>query len=105
MTDLAGLLGLGYRSRNLSVGVDSVRRALKLDEVHCVVIAEDASERAYDKVVRLARGKEIPLVVGPDAARLGQTVGKPPVMVVGVRERELARGIVGRAPHFERRED
>ena len=58
MTDLAGLLGLGYRSRNLFVGVDRVRRALQLDEVHCIVIAEDASERAYDKVVRLARGKE-----------------------------------------------
>ncbi len=105
MTDLAGLLGLGYRSRSLSVGVDRVRRALQQNEVHCVVIAEDASGRVRDKVVRLARGKQIPLVVGPDAARLGQTVGKPPVMVVGVRERTLAQGIVGRAPHFERREE
>jgi ribosomal protein L7Ae-like RNA K-turn-binding protein len=105
MTGLEGLLGLGYRSRRLSVGVDRVRRALQQDEVHCVVVAEDASERALEKVVRLARGKRIPLVVGPDAARLGQTVGKPPVMVVGVRERALAQGILGRAPHFERQEE
>ena len=96
---------MGYRSHSLSVGVDRVRRALQQDEVHCVIIAEDASERVQDKVVRLARGKQVPLVVGPDAARLGQTVGKPPVMVVGVRQRELAQGIMGRATHFERREE
>ena len=70
MTDLAGLLGLGYRSRQLTVGVDRVRQALQQDEVHCVVIAQDATRRVHDKVVRLAEGKQIPLVIGPDAARL-----------------------------------
>ena len=51
-----------------------MRRALQQDELHCVVIAADATGRVEDKVVRLAR-------------------------VVGVEERALAAGIVGRAPH------
>lgn len=76
-----------------------MRRALQQDELHCVVIAADATGRVEDKVVRLARARRVPLVQGPSARQLGATVGKPPVMVVGVEERALAAGIVGRAPH------
>ena len=78
---------------------------MQLDELHCVVIAADASGRVEDKVVRLARARGVPLVQGPSASRLGATVGKPPVMVVGVEERALAAGIIGRAPHKGLRED
>lgn len=99
MKDLVGLLGLGARSGRLRIGVDRVRRALQENELHCVVIAEDASGRVEDKVIRLARARRVPLVQGPCASQLGATVGKPPVMVVGVEERALAAGIVGRAPH------
>ncbi len=97
MTDIVGLLGLGARSGRLRIGVDRVRRALQLDELACVVIAADATGRVEDKVVRLARARRVPLVQGPSASKLGATVGKPPVMVVGVEERALAAGIVGRA--------
>lgn len=83
----------------MRIGVDRVRRALQQDELHCVVIAADATGRVEDKVVRLARARRVPLVQGPSARQLGATVGKPPVMVVGVEERALAAGIVGRAPH------
>lgn len=72
---------------------------MQLNELHCVVIAADATGRVEDKVVRLARARQVPLVEGPSASQLGATVGKPPVMVVGVEERALAAGIVGRAPH------
>jgi ribosomal protein L7Ae-like RNA K-turn-binding protein len=78
---------------------------LQQDELHCVVIAADASGRVEDKVVRLARARRVPLVQGPSASRLGATVGKPPVMVVGVEERALAAGIIGRAPRKGLRED
>lgn len=83
----------------MRIGVDRVRRALQQDELHCVVIAADATGRVEDKVVRLARARRVPLVQGPSARQLGATVGKPPVMAVGVEERALAAGIVGRAPH------
>lgn len=100
MNSLAGLLGLGFRSGRLVVGVDRVRLGLQANEIHCVIIAADARGRVQDKVVRLARGRGVPVVVGPDAPRLGAAVGKSPVMVVGVRERSLADGIVGRARRF-----
>jgi len=105
VSDIDGLLGLGNRSGKLTVGVDNVRTGLQEDQVHCVVVAEDARGRVEDKVIRLALGKGVPLVAGPQADRLGAMIGRPPVMVVGVKERALADGIVERAPRFGLREE
>ena len=94
MTGLLGLVGLGFRGRRIVVGVDAVRRELQAGKCWCVVVAEDASPRALEKVVRLAAAKAVPLVTGPRAAAIGAQLGKPPVMVVGVRDRALAGGMV-----------
>jgi ribosomal protein L7Ae-like RNA K-turn-binding protein len=94
MSGLLGLLGLGYRSGGVVVGVDAVRRALQAGKCWCVVVAEDASPRAVDKVVRLASAKGVRLVEGPRAEAIGAQLGKPPVMAVGVRDRALAGGMV-----------
>jgi ribosomal protein L7Ae-like RNA K-turn-binding protein len=94
MSGILGLLGLGYRARTVTIGVDAVRRDLQAGKCWCVVVAEDASPRTLDKVVRLAAAREIPLLPGPRAAAIGAQLGKPPVMAVGVRDRALAGGIV-----------
>jgi ribosomal protein L7Ae-like RNA K-turn-binding protein len=98
MSGLLGLLGLGYRGRRIVIGVDAVRRELQSGKCWCVVVAEDASPRAVEKVVRLATAKGVPLVPGPRAAAIGAQLGKPPVMAVGVRDRGLAGGMVQLAP-------
>jgi ribosomal protein L7Ae-like RNA K-turn-binding protein len=98
MSGLLGLIGLGYRGRRIVVGVDGVRRELQAGECWCVVVAEDASPRAVEKVVRLAAAKNVPLLAGPSAAAIGAQLGKPPVMAVGVRDRALAGGMVQLAP-------
>ena len=98
MSRLLGLIGLGYRGRNVSVGVEAVRKELQAGKCRCVVVAEDASPRAIEKVVRLAAAKGVPIVPGPGAAAIGAQLGRPPVMVVGVRDRALAGGIVPPAP-------
>jgi ribosomal protein L7Ae-like RNA K-turn-binding protein len=94
MSRLLGLLGLGYRSGGIVVGVDAVRKALQAGKCWCVVVAEDASPRAMEKVVRLASAKGVRLVEGPRAEAIGARLGKPPVMAVGVRDRALAGGMV-----------
>jgi ribosomal protein L7Ae-like RNA K-turn-binding protein len=82
----------------VTIGVDAVRKDLQAGKCWCVVVAEDASPRTMDKVVRLAAAKEIPLLPGPSAAAIGAQLGKPPVMAVGVRDRALAGGMVQLAP-------
>jgi ribosomal protein L7Ae-like RNA K-turn-binding protein len=98
MSGLLGLIGLGYRGGRIIVGVDGVRKEVQAGKCWCVVVAEDASPRAVDKVVRLAAAKGVPLVPGPSAAAIGAQLGKPPVMAVGVRDRALASGMVQLAP-------
>lgn len=93
MRRLLGLLGLGLRGGNLVVGVDGVRTALQGGKCLLVVLASDASPRARDKVVRLAQAKQVALVTGPPAQAMGDQLGRPPVMAVGVRDAALARGI------------
>ena len=46
------------------------------------------------KLIALAEGTKVPLLVGPDAETLGARLGRPPVMAVGVRDRALADGII-----------
>jgi ribosomal protein L7Ae-like RNA K-turn-binding protein len=98
MSGLLGLIGLGPRARNIAVGVEAVRKELQAGKCRCVVVAEDASPRGVDKVVRLAAAKGVPLLSGPSAAAIGAQLGKPPVMAVGVRDRALASGMVQLAP-------
>jgi ribosomal protein L7Ae-like RNA K-turn-binding protein len=105
MSDVLGLLGLGLRGRLVVLGVDAVRKELQSGSVRCVVLAADASPRAIEKVVRLAAGRGVPLVPGPDAAAIGERLGRPPVMVVGVRDRGLADGILRSAPKRDVMED
>ena len=93
MSNVLGLLGLGLRAGNVIVGVDGVRTGLQAGKCALVVVASDASPRAREKVVRLAEGRGIPSVVGPASAEMGQRLGRPPVMVVGVCDPALARGI------------
>src|SRR4051812_50138024 len=92
MNGLLGLLGLGYRGRRVVVGVDGVRKELQAGKCWCVIVAEDASPRAVEKVVRLATAKGVPILSGPRAAAIGAQLGKPPVMAGGGGGRGVAGG-------------
>jgi ribosomal protein L7Ae-like RNA K-turn-binding protein len=94
MSRLLGLLGLGMRGGNLVIGVDAVRASLQGGACRLVVVASDASPRALEKVVRLAEGRGVPRLAGPRAEEIGQRLGRPPLMVVGVRDAALARGLL-----------
>jgi ribosomal protein L7Ae-like RNA K-turn-binding protein len=91
---MLGLLGLGVRGGRVAIGVDATRAQLQRGEARVVVLAADASPRAIEKVSALAKGKGVPVIVGPDAAVLGERLGRPPVMAVAVRDRDLAAGML-----------
>ena len=88
-----GLLGLGAKARRLAIGVDATREALRRGVAEAVVISSDASGRARERLVALAGHRQVALLVGPDAERLGAALGRPPVHGVAVLDRQLARGL------------
>lgn len=89
-----GLLGLGLRGGMVVLGVDGTRALVQREECQLVIVASDASPRAIEKVVRLSQARGIRVRTGPTAAALGERLGRPPLMVVGVRDRRLAAGLV-----------
>jgi ribosomal protein L7Ae-like RNA K-turn-binding protein len=92
---LLGLLGLGVRGRLAVVGVERVREAAKRGKLAFAVVAPDASRHSRDKVVPLLRARQVRFVEGPSAAELGAAVGKESTAVVGIVDRQLARGVRG----------
>jgi ribosomal protein L7Ae-like RNA K-turn-binding protein len=87
------LLGLGARSRGVTVGVDSVREAAKRNKVFLAVVASDASANSLDKVVPLLNARRVRFVEVPSAAELGAAVGRNQTAVVGIVDRQLAAGV------------
>ncbi|MGH7679438.1 MAG: L7Ae/L30e/S12e/Gadd45 family ribosomal protein [Gemmatimonadaceae bacterium] len=102
------LVGLGVRSRGAIVGVGQVREAVKTGEVALAVVAVDASHHSLSKVVPLLEARGIRIVRVPSASELGQAVGREQTAVVGIVDRELARGIralTDSAPERARKEE
>jgi ribosomal protein L7Ae-like RNA K-turn-binding protein len=63
-------------------------------EARLVILAADASERAVETGMALAKGKGVPVLTGPEAVLIGARLGRPPVMTVAVRDRDLAAGML-----------
>ena len=70
-----------------------MRLGLQRGEFACLVLASDASPRAVEKLVRLAKARGVPLLEGPRAEEIGRRLARPAVMAVGVSDRALARGL------------
>lgn len=95
--ELLRLVGLGVRGGLALPGVDVTCAWVRQGKCTGVIVANDASRRAVQKVVQPAKRAGVPVIIGPDAATLGARLGRPPVMVVGVRDRALAAGIIAAA--------
>ena len=90
---LLRLVGLGIRGRGAIVGVEQVREGAKKDKVAFAIVAMDASRHSLDKVVPLLTARRVRFVEVPSAAELGAAVGRETTAVVGIVDRQLAKGI------------
>jgi len=90
---LLRLVGLGARSRGALVGVDRVREAVKKNKVAFAVVAVNASRHSLDKIVPLLNARRVRFIEVPSADELGGAVGRNSTAVVGIVDRQLAKGI------------
>jgi ribosomal protein L7Ae-like RNA K-turn-binding protein len=87
------LVGLGIRGRGAVVGVEQVREGVKKNKVAFAIVAADASRHSLDKVVPLLNARRVRFVEVPSAAELGGIAGRQSAAVVGIVDRQLAKGI------------
>jgi ribosomal protein L7Ae-like RNA K-turn-binding protein len=90
---LLRLIGLGVRARGALVGVDRVREAVKKNKVAFAGVARNASRHSLDKIVPLLNARRVRFIEVPNAAELGGAVGRDSTAVVGIVDRQLAKGI------------
>lgn len=88
-----GLVGLGLRSRGAVVGVQQVRDAAIKGKLAYALVATDAATNSLDKVLPLLKAKGIRHVQDIPAAELGALAGRTATAVIGILDRNLARGI------------
>jgi ribosomal protein L7Ae-like RNA K-turn-binding protein len=88
-----GLVGLGARGRLVVVGVEQVRLKVRGNAVHYAIVSGDVSQHSKDKIVPLLRARGVEFVEGVAASELGAAVGKETTAVVGIVDRDLARGV------------
>ncbi|HEY2066816.1 MAG TPA: ribosomal L7Ae/L30e/S12e/Gadd45 family protein [Gemmatimonadaceae bacterium] len=92
-TRLLRLVGLGVRGRGAVVGVEQVREGAKKNKVAYAIVASDASRHSLDKVIPLLNARRVRFIEVPSAAELGGAVGRETTAVVGIVDRQLAKGI------------
>jgi ribosomal protein L7Ae-like RNA K-turn-binding protein len=84
------LLGLAARAGGVVPGTDRVRIAARRDELEFVVIADDASENAREKLVPLLTARGVPYRKVFTRAELGGAVGRSPLSAIGLTDASLA---------------
>jgi ribosomal protein L7Ae-like RNA K-turn-binding protein len=95
MKQVLRLVGLGVRSRGAVVGVEQVRDAARRGKVALALLALDASKHSLAKVVPLLTAKHVRVIGVAKAKDLGHAAGREQTAVVGIVDRQLARGIRG----------
>jgi ribosomal protein L7Ae-like RNA K-turn-binding protein len=87
------LVGLGIRGRGAVVGVERVREGVKKNKVAFAIVAMDASRHSLDKVIPLLNARRVRFIEVPSATELGGVAGRESAAVVGIVDRQLAKGI------------
>ena len=90
---LLRLIGLGIRGRGAIVGVERVREGVKKNKVAFAIVATDASRHSLDKVIPLLNARRVRFIEVPSATELGGVAGRESTAVVGIVDRQLAKGI------------
>lgn len=83
-------LGLAMRAGKLVTGDEIVTKAIRSGEAKLVIVAKDASDNTQKKFRDKCGTYKIPLMVGFDRERLGNSVGKPERVVMALIDQGFA---------------
>lgn len=97
-SEVLSLVGLALRAGGAAPGVRASREALRTGAARVVLTAGDASETQLDKILGLARKREVPHRVVADRNALGAALGSASVSAVAVTNPTLAEQILEQLP-------
>jgi ribosomal protein L7Ae-like RNA K-turn-binding protein len=90
---LLGLLGIALKGRNIVLGREAVRLAVRRERVRLLVLAADAGSALEKEMRRLGEGTGLEVVRGPGRAELGGALGRSEISVAGITDDGLADAV------------
>jgi ribosomal protein L7Ae-like RNA K-turn-binding protein len=99
LEEIRGLLGLAHRARGLAIGSRETRIEMRRGEVRLILLSADGSPRDRERIQRMALEENVPIRVVSSGEELGAVIGRGAVGVLGIRDRNLASGILQRLPN------
>jgi len=84
-------LGLACRAGRVTAGSDALEHGIRSGKVVLAIMSEDAGPNTRDKIGRLCKHYEIPLIMGGDRTTLGHWTGKKERVAIGVTDQGFAK--------------
>lgn len=88
---LLNLIGLAYRARKLSLGVDTISKDIQNERIYFVLIATDIEKNSKKQLIDKCHYYEVPYGSITDRYTLGNALGKQPRVAIGITERGFAQ--------------
>lgn len=90
MNKFFNFLGLVKRSGNLLEGYSKCNENRNKKPMYMFIISVDASEATKKKFTKHCEGKKIPYIIDFSKEELGEAVGRPEVMILGILDINMA---------------
>jgi ribosomal protein L7Ae-like RNA K-turn-binding protein len=95
------LLGLARRARKAMAGHEAVAKTLEAGRLRLLLLSQDISPGEGERFLREGGRRAVPVVVlGLSREELGEALGGPPRVVVGITDAGFAEGIAKTMAYF-----
>jgi len=85
------LLGLAYRARKVSSGIDTILRDIQRGKVHILLIATDVRKNTKKQLIDKCTHYDVPYIEFANRNELGKAIGKRARVAVGILDVGFAR--------------
>jgi ribosomal protein L7Ae-like RNA K-turn-binding protein len=99
------LIGLARRARGVCVGSRDTRAGLRRGEIRLVLLATDGSPRDHERLARVSEEAGVPARTVATREEFGNWIGMGPVAVLGIRDAQLAAGVLSGLDESEGKTD
>lgn len=84
-------LGLAYRARKITVGVDMTLTAARNNKVGLILLATDASHTTKKKIYDKAKTYMVDVIEELNSFDISNAIGKDDIKVVGITDRGFSQ--------------
>lgn len=92
--NLLQFLGIAKKAKKLLEGYNKCEEALLKGSVLLLIMAADCSENTIIKFKRICESEQIPVYVGYSKEKLGESLGRQEIGVIGITDRGMSEKLV-----------